>query len=474
MLKKLLIPMGLVSALGSGAAMAEIDLDATTAAGVGTVVIATDSLSSTNSTAGTGANVGTTFYRVENPTNQLDVTVGAGVGFSAGDQFWVRFDLTGAAFSTAITAGNLTADGSGDAMDSIAQGGQVGTSSVIFTTTASNDVDQTDQFDLVTTNYAWDGSSTATISSGVYEKLSDATNQTNAIVTANAAMITGAQGSVVTSTAANVTAQVSTLFTLFDLTGTAAALSADLGRIFATTASATNFAEDHLTLAAHALTDSVNPAAATSLVTISGDFSFGTWSISDDNCTTATQAISVAATTLNAALDTATVPASNFASGTGADLCVTVDGTEVVPIAGPYTASLALASADATFVSPLAVQTGSYGSIAHNGTTVELPYLTTFEDYNQRVVIVNRGATDADYSTTFTSESDATATAGTAATGTVAAGTTASIKVTDMVTMTGKTRTAGTLVIVAPDASVSVATNQVNLSDGSTDTVVVN
>jgi hypothetical protein len=109
----------------------------------------------------------------------------------------------------------------------------------------------------------------------------------------------------------------------------------------------------------------------------------------------------------------------------------------------------------------------------HNGTTVQLPYLTTFADYNQRLVIVNRGTSDATYSVTFTSEATATATAGTAATGTVAAGTTSSIKVSDIVTMTGLTRTAATIVIVAPTANLSVATNQVNLSDGSTDTVVL-
>ncbi|HIG43386.1 MAG TPA: hypothetical protein EYQ14_23040 [Gammaproteobacteria bacterium] len=477
MLKKLLIPMGLVSALGASTAMAAIDLDELVAASVGTRVIATDSISAVNKTTGTGANVGSTYYRVENVTNQLDAEVVAGVGFSVGDQYWVRFDLTGAAFSTVIAAGNLIVGATADPMDAIAQGGQVGTSSVIFTTTATNAVDQSDVFTFATANYGWDATSAATITSGIYEALSDATNQTNVIVTANATMLVGAQGSVVVSTPVNsITAQVQTLFTTFDLNGNAASYSADLGEILATTASATNGARDHLTLVVHALADSVTAGAATSLTTISGDFSFGSWSVSDDDCVTATVPITVAALTLNAAMDTATVPAANFATGTGASLCVTLDATagEVAPVASAYTASLALTSADATFIAPLAAQSGSFGGIAHNGTTVELPYLTTFEDYNQRLVIVNRGSTDAGYTTTFTSEADATATAGTAASGTVAAGTTMSIKVSDMVTMTGKTRTAGTLVIVAPDASVSVATNQVNLSDGSTDTVVVN
>ena len=45
------------------------------------------------------------------------------------------------------------------------------------------------------------------------------------------------------------------------------------------------------------------------------------------------------------------------------------------------------------------------GYVMRDGTTVQIPYLTQFGDYNQRVVIVNRG-TAADYSFSFTNEED--------------------------------------------------------------------
>ena len=46
-------------------------------------------------------------------------------------------------------------------------------------------------------------------------------------------------------------------------------------------------------------------------------------------------------------------------------------------------------------------------------------------------------------------------------------------RATDIVSLTGRTRTAATLIVVAPAANIDVATNQVNLDDGSTDTVVL-
>jgi hypothetical protein len=45
------------------------------------------------------------------------------------------------------------------------------------------------------------------------------------------------------------------------------------------------------------------------------------------------------------------------------------------------------------------------------------------------------------------------------------------VKVSDVVTLTGGTRAAGTVDIVAAAGNISVATTQVNLSDGGTDTI---
>lgn len=86
------------------------------------------------------------------------------------------------------------------------------------------------------------------------------------------------------------------------------------------------------------------------------------------------------------------------------DTCyISVSATGVEPITeGVLTATVA------SEVSELA-QTTSYsiGTIERNGTTVEIPYLTTFEDYNQRITIVNRADTDSgDYYITFSDGED--------------------------------------------------------------------
>jgi hypothetical protein len=121
----------------------------------------------------------------------------------------------------------------------------------------------------------------------------------------------------------------------------------------------------------------------------------------------------------------------------------------------------------------IASASGTIGTIVRDGTNVDIPYITTFSDYNQRLIIVNRGSVDAAYTVTFTPESGVTATAGDAATGTVPSGETMVLSMSDVVTLEGKTRTAGHVSVVAVNSSIDVATTQVNLSDASTDTVVL-
>ncbi len=116
---------------------------------------------------------------------------------------------------------------------------------------------------------------------------------------------------------------------------------------------------------------------------------------------------------------------------------------------------------------------GTVGSIVRNGATVNLSYVTTSDRYNQRLIITNRGTVDAEYELTdFFTEMGTEATAGAAAMGTVPAGMSVVIRSADAVTFTGSMRrAAATLTVNAPAAVVDVATTQVNLNDGSTDTV---
>jgi hypothetical protein len=378
MLKKLLIPMGLVSALGASTAMAAINLDAATAAAVGTLPVATDSLLTTNSTAGVGANLGKTYYRVTNSANNITIAGDVGVGFSVADQLWVRYDITNGAWDGAVANTLATIDNQiiANGLNSVAQGGQDGASSVIFAhTVATNAIVQTSELKLTLANVGWDGSNALGVSVNVYEKLSDATGQTNAITTKTGTVLTGALGVRVTATPANETAEVSALFTAFNAAGTD--LVGDLGNItiLRSNDAAVNptGARDALDGAVAAVADAVTLGAATSLVTITGDFSFGDWGITtNDTCGALATAFTVAGGTLNAAQTVATSPAANF--GTLGSLCVTADGTETIPVAGPYTASVVMAPV-ASRANTQAAVASSFGSLLHNGTTVQLPYL---------------------------------------------------------------------------------------------------
>ena len=127
------------------------------------------------------------------------------------------------------------------------------------------------------------------------------------------------------------------------------------------------------------------------------------------------------------------------------------------------------------------------GSIKRDGTEVRISYLTTATDfgadrqvwegwqggsYNQRLVIVNHGSVDAAFSLgDFAMEEGVTVTALEAATGTVPAGSSMVIPVRDMITIVGRSRTSAKLTVVASEASVSVATSQITLPEGQTDTV---
>ena len=115
--------------------------------------------------------------------------------------------------------------------------------------------------------------------------------------------------------------------------------------------------------------------------------------------------------------------------------------------------------------------------IRRNGTTVKLTYLTVAEKYNQRLIIVNDGANEARYDIgPFVTETGVTATPLAMATGMVPAGGQVVVKVQDIVSFSSadgrRHRAAATLSMNADVDDVQVATTQVNLEDGSTDTVV--
>ena len=157
-------------------------------------------------------------------------------------------------------------------------------------------------------------------------------------------------------------------------------------------------------------------------------------------------------------------------------LCVQVDvqGPNSTPIpAGTYNGTII----QGTGALARNLAAGVIGRIGRNGTTVKLPFLTAGERYNQRLVIVNDGANDARYDIgQFVTEESTSATPQAMASGMVPAGGQLVVPVRDIVSFWSpngrRHRAAATLSMNADVDDVQVATTQVNLVDGSTDTVV--
>lgn len=451
------LAVGLVAALGTSTALATFDLDSATETGVSFALETLDSAAATT--------VGTVVTpNVVNAGSALDVVALIGIGIANTEDVFIRYDISNGVFGAAPTLVVPTST------SSIVQGGTAAASFVIFQVAATAAVAQAAVTTMAAASYASTSSASPTsVSMAVYETLTQATSQGDSLVSkaSGASMINYASGltSTIAAASSNNVADVEAGFATF-ATG---AISGSLALIGSASVTASATALDAGDGLAVALGDMIN--AGTSTATVSGDFSVATQSLGLDsnvNCATA-----LAALTANTAKDGATAVTVTALNATP-NLCYTVggtNGTTAIP-EGDYTVALAFVSNSTTAVSPTASASGTMGTIAHNGTTVQLPYLTTFSDYNQRLVMVNRGSSDAAYTVSaFQTEASTTAAAGTAATGTIPAGGSMVVKVTDVVTLTGGTRSAGTVNIVAASGNISVATTQVNLSDGGTDTI---
>ena len=105
-----------------------------------------------------------------------------------------------------------------------------------------------------------------------------------------------------------------------------------------------------------------------------------------------------------------------------------------------------------------------------DGTTVHIPFLTTFVDYNQRLLLRNRSGREITYTVTFVTE-DGTVATPSSYSGMIPARSVDMTRVQDSVTLSGDSRrAAATITSNAADGTLGVATTLVNLLDRSTDT----
>ncbi len=172
-------------------------------------------------------------------------------------------------------------------------------------------------------------------------------------------------------------------------------------------------------------------------------------------------------------IKTGPVAVAIAATGTGY-LCATVAADNAATILeGDYTVDVSLGAVAATNPFPPQGAMGlAAGSIGRDGTTVHIPFVTSYEGYTQRIVIVNRNSMDVEFTLTFHAEGDGTADP-MWYDGMAARGTSTVLKVADIVTLENPTRASATLSVVSTPAMIDVATTMVNKMDQSTDTVIV-
>lgn len=462
MFNKKTLSVAIAAATVSMGANAVVDLDATDP---DTSKYAQETLSTGATTTGSGSNLTGTFYDVIGGGTNLDVETVLGVGVSNGNQIFLRFDLENAVWS-ANTNPNLNVNNT-NLNITVAQGGGVGDSFVIFSLTAPADLtaDALVEFDI--DGVAISSSGSGSFSYAAYETLTAAANQGQSLYSNSvSSYVSTAAGAGATFDANTNTAEVTTDFMEFTA-GSISSTEANVGQLAYAASMGVLAADDG---SAVTIGDVADEAA--SPVTITGDFTFGSWFLSSNtDCSTSDVDLSTSiedSEGLNAEADL-----TEFGSNGFTELCVNVDGTMDVIGEGSYTAAATVAAASATAAVAPGNISGTVGTINRNGTTVQAPYITTFSDYNQRIILVNRGNTAAPYNTAFTPEEGVTATAGAEASGTLAPNETKVIRAADFVTLEGGTRTAATIVIVAPNANIDAATTQVNLADGGTDTVVL-
>lgn len=385
---------------------------------------------------------------VTNAANELDVITNLGFTIAAGTSKYVRVDLSGSEFASipALTGANATA--------TISTGGN-GEAFVIFETTSTdgtNDLAPALVLTLANATYAISPTATSTVTVTLYDTASQAVNQTagTALVSKSEAMTkTGSASTGTITVAGTATATVGSKFLKFTGDVTEAAVGAfDLDLLLT---SGTLLTPAGATVAIGDIT------TASQDVNLGGDFSFGTFTLN----TQADCAGADAALTVNTAKNVATAAALTVT--TDRWLCVENGVKKETVNKGSYSITLVTDKV-----------TNDIGKIVYNTTSVEVPYLTTFSAYNQRFYLINNGSVDSTYTFTFTSEAGVTATAKAAATGTIPAGEVLSLKASDVVTLTGKTRTSATIEVEAEDADFSAATQTVNVSTSGTDTTVLN
>jgi hypothetical protein len=395
------------------------------------------------------------FYEV---TGTFDASVELGFGVSNANQVWVRYDLTNAVLDTAVDVADLDVSDFAAAPEvEIAAGGEAGDNYVIFAITTDANEGQSTELVLELASLEIKLNATASLAYSLYDDASDAAAGGTAGRVGpveSATLVELEDALTVTFTADDAVADVDTDFTEFVTDN----LSTILGTVEFNLDTAlllpdgTNVAD---------MNELIQNAADESTVVLTGDLSFGDWTVGG---------VAVDA-------DTGVADISTLTDGVEYDVVVTVDGDTTIE-AGAYSLATDFADLeDAVFGATN--DSEAIGEITRNGTSVKLPFVNINPSFNQRIIIVNRSANDvpltiSDVIADATANGFALTPAG-AATITLPAGKQTILSSSDLFQVTNSMvskRGAATLNIAAPVNKIDVLFQTTN-DDGAQNTVIL-
>ena len=403
----------------------------------------------------------------DSPTELLNVTAKIGLGGPQNTFATIRFELSGMVFSQDVMDGNNGDLAIASSHDNIGvrSGGDVGDDYVSFIANRSSATPDRESAVTLTIRQLGvkpgvPGSVTMTVTDSLGPEKYTA-SYPNAVRTT--------RGLKEDATPLNLTATVDERFKSFgsETTGTLGSFVVKLAATDPPLRDATGVDAD--------LTDIITGTVEDgSSVTISGDFSFVSraWLDTMDTCLEDGNLLKMEDGEVS---DTMELTPANPPMTDPMYLCISVpvgDDAVVIPETEPYMLTTEYEAASVGAGWPPNGGEHALGSINRDGTTVQIPFLTTWADYNQRIVISNRGANPAEYWIEFRPEEGVTATPNDMyAMGTLDGNSTMVLRAMDVVTLEGRTRTAATLIVEANRAQIDVATVIVNMMTGSTDTV---
>lgn len=407
---------------------------------------------------------GSVLYNVVDAGTNNDIQTVLGVGIPADDRVFLRFQLEGGVLADGNNI-RLTVNGS-DAGILLSLGGNIGDNYVVYIVDASSGLAASATVLLELDTLAISQSGPVAFTYSAHETLTDAVfNGTSLYSKTLASYITTVEGASPSIEFRENTADVATGFTAFT--------SASVGRTRANIGTF-DFAENTAarsaaTGGAVVLQQVVNEAA--SQATLRGDFSFGSWYLDDnEDCTSADVDLSAAVESGDGS--TLVIGFGSFGSQGFIHLCVAVgdEGQEIQPAEYEVMSEPVSTNVFALF-DPVRID-ASLGLVDRNGVEVNIPSLSTFGEYQQRLTLVNYRDTEVAYAISFVTEEGVTATALEQAEGVIGPNQKLVLSTEDIVSLQGGTRCAANLQARSRQGSLGISTTQVNLADGSTDTVV--